>query len=88
MRTTFYACAAVVVLAFTCLCAVCVPGRAGEPARAAQSTDTEWVNWAVVNVCPTRIYLDAWRSDEKRMELYSEFDPDIADWWSGVARPA
>jgi len=46
---------------------------------------TEWVNWAVVNVCPTRIYLKAWRSDERRTQLYREFDPDVVDWWSGVA---
>jgi len=73
---------------FACLCAVCVSGKAGAPAiqrSTSHSTDTEWVNWAVVNVCPTRIYLKVWRSDEKRAQLYREFDPDVVDWWSGVA---
>lgn len=48
------------------------------------STDTEWVNWVVVNVCPARVYLEGWRSDDRRSKLHSEFDPDVVDWWSGV----
>ncbi len=62
---------------FVCLCATCGENRAFP-------CDTEWVNWSVVNVCPARVYLEAWRSDEKRMKLYRDFDPDVVDWWSGV----
>ena len=69
------------------LCAPSTPGTAGAPAikgGTLRSADTEWVNWCVVNVCPARVYLETWRSDEKRMKLYRDFDPDVVDWWSGV----
>ena len=55
-------------------------GRASSP-----NTNTEWTRWVVVNVCPTRIYGEAWKSDAKRLDLIRDFDPDVCDWWSGVA---
>lgn len=47
--------------------------------------DADWTRWVVVNVCPTRVYRDAWKSDAKRLKLVRDFDPDVCDWWSGVA---
>jgi len=78
---------AIAMATFVFVCAVCVPANADTRAinrSWSHSTDTEWVNWIVVNVCPARVYLDTWRSDEKRRELCEDFDPDIVDWWSGV----
>ena len=48
-------------------------------------TDTSWVDWVVVNVCPCRIYSPAWKSDARREALHRDFDPDVCDWWSGAA---
>ena len=57
----------------------------GSPRGAGRPADTEWVHWVVVNVCPARITSGPWRSDELRSRLHQDFDPDVLDWWSGVA---
>ena len=78
----FATCTAVV-----CRCAATAHGEDGTPRNRhtpSPSADTEWVNWVVVNVCPARVHLEAWRSDEKRLKLYGDVDPDVVDWWSGV----
>lgn len=46
------------------------------------SADTEWVNWIVVSVAPSRIHMPSW-TDQQRLEFFNEFDPDHLDMWSG-----
>ncbi len=70
-------------LALAAAACVCLAAARGEPATGPRG-DTEWVKWVVVNVCPARVYGRAWRSDEMRGKLLCDFDPDVADWWSGV----
>jgi hypothetical protein len=47
-------------------------------------SDKDWVDWVVVSVAPTRIYMPSW-TDQRRMEFFEDFDPDFLDMWSGAA---
>ena len=48
------------------------------------SSDTDWVNWVIVNCWPTRTTLIP-MTDQQRLQFIADLDPDVLDWHSGRA---
>lgn len=47
------------------------------------ASDTDWVNWVIVNCNPARTFTEKWDNDQARIKFYEDFDPDVLDMWSG-----